>query len=254
MNELNESFGLNIMQVQEIYRSIWQEYAELAQAFQIAGEPLDAQAAAGVLRPDIDRDELLSRLQAIAAAMVAPDCGEQLPNMILDAIMASIAVERLFLLTLEEDGCTLVCRTARGRATLAQVERFRVTVAPENGITARTILERRPFHVPDTEAAGARPQLNPELLSLLGTRAFATAPLLYRGRAIGALWFDNPESRRPLAEPLRATVAVLANNLALALGALAAPTAAVPVEPGADRVGDGEEPAAEAALPVTALL
>ncbi len=235
MDELGQSFGLSVAQVQEIYRSIWQEYAELAQAFQIGGGVLDAQAAAGALRPDIDREELLARLQAIAAAMVAPDSSEQLPNMILDAIMASVAVERLFLLTLDEDGRRLVCRTARGSATLDQIERFRVAVTPEGGITARTILEQRAFHVADTAAPAVQAELNSELLALLGTSGFATVPLLYRGHAIGALWFDNPASRRPLAEPLRATIGTLANNLALALGALA-------VAPGAAR-DTGHSPA-----------
>lgn len=221
MEEINAAFGLNVLQVQEIYNSIWREYAELAHAFDIPDNAWDPRGGAGAFRPDIDRDELLARLQGIAAAMVAPDAAGRLPGIILDGIFAAVAVERLFLLALEADGRTLACRASRGAATLAQEQGFRVTLGVDDGVTARTVLERKPFHVPDVEAPGTGRYLNAKLVALLGTRGFATIPLLYRGEPVGVLWFDNPTSRRPLTDPLREAVGTFANSLALALGPLA---------------------------------
>jgi len=234
--ELAAPFGLEIAQAQAIHDAIWREYAELARTFQICGQALapESESAAGIeaARSEVDRDELLARLQAISAAMVAPDTDARLPGMILDAIMAAVAVDRLFLVVVAEDGGGLACPQWRGCATAAQAEAFRGVPPAGADALARTIRERRPCHVPDPTSAEAAGLLAPELRALLGTGGFATVPLPYRGRAIGALWLDNPLSRRPLGETLREAVGVLANHLALALGAAAGPSPdRAPAEP-----------------------
>ena len=221
---LRASFRLTGLQVQELYQGIWREYEELAHAFEIVGA-WDPAGGAAAFRPDIDRDEMLNRLQAISAAMVAPgNAPEQVRDLVLDGIMGSVAVERLFLVEPDPAGNSLVCRAWRGRVTPEQVEAFRLPLTPAGGLAARTLLDRHAFHVPDPEAPGVRHHLHAGLQAVLGPREFATVPLLFQGRAVGLLWYDNPVTGRPLAEPLRDAIGTLANTLALALGGLA-PTA-----------------------------
>jgi len=215
--DLGREFRLNAVQVQDLYQGIWREYAELARAFDIADSAWDPASGAAAFRPDLDRDELLSRLQAISAAMVASDAGERMVGMVLDAVMAAAAVERLFLVAPDSSGARLECLAHRGRATAEQAAAFALPLAPEGGLAARTLLEKRPFHIPDPQAPGTSRYLNAGLLAALGTHEFATVPLLYQGRALGLLWFDNPVSGRALTEPLREGVATLANTLAVAL-------------------------------------
>ncbi len=210
-------FGLNPVQMQELYQGIWREYAELARAFDIAESAWDPGAGAAAFRPDLDRDELLARLQAISAAMVAPDGNGRVADMALDAIVAAAAVERLFLLVPDATGRGLVCRATRGRATPDEAAAFRLPLAPEGGPAARTLLEKRAFHVPDPRAPGTSRYLHPGLLAALGPHEFATVPLLFQGQALGLLWLDNPVSGRALTASLREGVATLANTLALAL-------------------------------------
>ncbi|MCX7920029.1 MAG: ATP-binding protein [bacterium] len=72
-----------------------------------------------------------------------------------------------------------------------------VPLTPEGGILALTALEKKPFLVPD---AHADPRVNPQLIHLLGSRTFATAPLLAKQRVIGVLWVDNLYSNEPITE------------------------------------------------------
>jgi putative nucleotidyltransferase with HDIG domain len=226
---LRASFHLTGLQVQELYQGIWREYEELAHAFDIVGA-WDPAGGAAAFRPDIDRDEMLNRLQSISAAMVAPgNTPEQVRDLVLDGIMGSVAVERLFLVEPDSTGDSLVCRAWRGRVTPEQVHAFRLPLTPVGGLAARTLLERHPFHVSDPEAPGVRHYLHAGLQAALGPREFATVPLLFQGRAVGLLWYDNPVTGRPLAEPLRNAIATLANTLALVLGGLT--PAAPPSEP-----------------------
>ncbi len=226
---LRASFHLTGLQVQELYQGIWREYEELAHAFDIVGA-WDPAGGAAAFRPDIDRDEMLNRLQAISAAMVTPgNTPEQVRDLVLDGIMGSVAVERIFLVEPDPAGASLVCRAWRGRVTPEQENAFRLPLTPAGGIAARTLLELRPFHISDPEAPGVRHYLHAELLAALGPREFATVPLLFQGRAVGLLWYDNPVTGRPLAEPLRNAIATLANTLALVLGSRA--PAVAPPEP-----------------------
>jgi len=52
---------------------------------------------------------------------------------------------------------------------------IRVPLTPDGGIIALTALEKKPFLIQD---AAADNRVNPQIINLLGSRSFATAPLL----------------------------------------------------------------------------
>ena len=74
---------------------------------------------------------------------------------------------------------------------------IRVPLTPDGGIIALTALEKKPFLIQD---AAADNRVNPQIINLLGSRSFATAPLLAKQKVIGILWIDNLYSNEPITE------------------------------------------------------
>jgi PAS domain S-box-containing protein len=64
-------------------------------------------------------------------------------------------------------------------------------------ILARTVKEKRAFHVADVRF---EPLSDTVLIQQLGTNAYATVPLVSRDKVIGVLWVDNLYSQKPITE------------------------------------------------------
>jgi len=64
-------------------------------------------------------------------------------------------------------------------------------------ILARTVKEKRAFHVADVRF---EPLSDTILIQQLGTNAYATVPLVSRDKVIGVLWVDNLYSQKPITE------------------------------------------------------
>jgi two-component system sensor histidine kinase HydH len=94
------------------------------------------------------------------------------------------------------------------------VKGIRLAVNPEAGILARTVIERRSFNVPD---ASARSPASRSVADRLGTRAFATAPMIADGRVLGVILVDNLFNNRPITEDDLRLLGTFANQAALAI-------------------------------------
>jgi putative nucleotidyltransferase with HDIG domain len=219
--------GLNQLEQEALYNRIVREYGNLAQTFEVEELPTpDTPPLSSLLRPEVDHEELTKQLQAISAVLVTAQSRQQLLGRILDAIMATLAIDRLFLLTGGQGGKPLACVASRGCATNDQTAAFDGALKESVGIARRTLRERRTIHVKDATAREVARGLDQVLLARLSTQEFATVPLLYHGRSVGLLWLDNPQSRRPLTKTLLDAVTPFTNSLALVLRGLQQPVVA----------------------------
>jgi signal transduction histidine kinase/putative methionine-R-sulfoxide reductase with GAF domain len=96
----------------------------------------------------------------------------------------------------------------------AIARRIRVRMDPEEGVLARTVLEKRSFNVLD---AASDPLVTKELRDTLGVNSFATVPLVAKGRAIGAIVVDNLFTSRPVTDHDIRFLTMFAHQAALAI-------------------------------------
>jgi len=96
----------------------------------------------------------------------------------------------------------------------AIARRMRVRMDPEEGVLAKTVLEKRSFNVLD---AATDPLVKKDFLETLKVNSFATVPLVAKGRAIGAILVDNLFTRRPITDHDIRFLTMFAHQAALAI-------------------------------------
>lgn len=95
-----------------------------------------------------------------------------------------------------------------------RVRQARIPLTEERSILLRTLREKRSFNVKD---AASDPEVNPEILSWFGSRAFASVPLIAKDKAIGLIAVDNLFTGRPITEAKIGFLTLLANQAAMAI-------------------------------------
>jgi len=95
-----------------------------------------------------------------------------------------------------------------------RVRQARISLNEKRSILIKTIKEKRSFNVED---AANDPEVNLEILSWFGSRAFASVPLIAKDRAIGVIAVDNLFTGRPITARDIGLLNLLANQAALAI-------------------------------------
>jgi two-component system sensor histidine kinase HydH len=95
-----------------------------------------------------------------------------------------------------------------------RIRQARIPLKEKHSILIKTLREQRSFNIEDAQAD---PEVNPEILRWFGSRAFASVPLLAKGKAIGLIAVDNRISGRPITETDIGFLNLLANQAALAI-------------------------------------
>jgi two-component system, NtrC family, sensor histidine kinase HydH len=96
----------------------------------------------------------------------------------------------------------------------AMARHIRVRMVPEEGVLAKTVLEKRSFNVLD---AATDPLVTKDLRETLRVDSFATVPLVAKGRAIGAIVVDNLFTRRPITDHDIRFLTMFSHQAALAI-------------------------------------
>ncbi len=89
-----------------------------------------------------------------------------------------------------------------------------VPLAPDQGLFARTVLEKRAFNILD---ANQHLEDCYSIAHLLETTRFATVPLIFRDRVIGVIYVDNKYNNVPINEDDMNFLQMFANQAALAI-------------------------------------
>ena len=95
-----------------------------------------------------------------------------------------------------------------------QIRQVSIPLNEPRSILVKTLHERRSFNI---EEAFSHPEINLEILKRLGSRAFASVPLLAKGKAIGVIAVDNLFTEQPITSAAVGFLTLLANQAALAI-------------------------------------
>lgn len=91
---------------------------------------------------------------------------------------------------------------------------IRVPLDPKEGVLALTALEKRPYNIID---AYSDPLVPRDIYETLKVKAFATAPLVVKDRAIGIILVDNLFNQRPITDRDIRFLSMFAQQAALAI-------------------------------------
>ena len=133
--------------------------------------------------------EQVRAIHSVTEAMVAPLTLDELLNAVLDRIVATLGVDTVAILLLDQAADVLVTRAAHGIEE--EVERG-VRIPVGHGFAGRIASERTPIVLDEIERANV---LNP-ILRDKGLQALLGVPLLVEGRVIGVLHVGSIGPRR----------------------------------------------------------
>lgn len=91
---------------------------------------------------------------------------------------------------------------------------FQVPLREDQGILARTVLQKKPFLITHAERD---PRVNQELRAKYGVSEFMSVPLLAKDQAIGVIVVDNQRSQRTIQPEDVQVLTMFANQAALAI-------------------------------------
>ncbi len=151
---------------------------------------------------ELSRAELISCLE-LGKALTSELEPDRLLQAILDKVSALVPADNWSLLTMDE---------ARGRLRFAVTVGLDLalvqdlTLSPESGVVGRAVTGMRPLLVPDVNACEF---FDPRVDQLTGfiSRAIMCAPLIFAGKALGAIEAVNPSRLDPGALTLLAIIA-----------------------------------------------
>jgi signal transduction histidine kinase len=95
-----------------------------------------------------------------------------------------------------------------------RVRQARIPLGEKHSLLIKTVNEQRSFNVED---ALTDPEVNPAILGWFESKAFASVPLVAKGRSIGLLAVDNRFTERPITSTDIGFLNLLANQAALAI-------------------------------------
>ncbi len=95
-----------------------------------------------------------------------------------------------------------------------RVREVKIPLTRDRSLLIKTIREQRSFNVQDPLAD---PDVNPEILKWFESRAFASVPLVAKGKSIGLIAVDNRFSEKPITAEDIGFLTLLANQAALAI-------------------------------------
>jgi two-component system sensor histidine kinase HydH len=95
-----------------------------------------------------------------------------------------------------------------------RVRQIRIPLEEKRSLLIKTVVDQRSFNVED---ALNDPEVNPEVLRRFESKAFASIPLIAKGKSIGLIAVDNHLTDRPITAADIGFLNLLANQAALAI-------------------------------------
>ncbi|MGQ9694818.1 MAG: GAF domain-containing protein [Thermodesulfobacteriota bacterium] len=96
----------------------------------------------------------------------------------------------------------------------SMIRQVRIPLHQDKSILIKTLIEKRPFYIEDTQSD---PEVNKNILKLFGSLAFASVPLIVKDRPIGLIAVDNFFTGRPITKSDLGVLTLLANQAAMAI-------------------------------------
>ncbi len=155
----------------------------------------------------------LEALYEISRSMQTLDL-DKILRKILEGVTKSVGFDRARLYMVNKEGTSLILKMAVG----LKKEPVRDLVLPldrNNSVAARAVLDKKPFVVSD---ASRDPRVNPALVQMFHTKAFAAVPLVARSRKVkGIVPADNLYSGKAIDQETLKRLVTFANQAAVAI-------------------------------------
>ena len=212
-------FGIDGQRLDGMHHDIAREFSNTAGAFGLKDRLKPAEACntpAPESRPEIDSEVMLRSLQDITIALAEARPTEQVIDLVLDRLVASVTIDRVLLFRAEKGGQQLAWAGGRGGISDDLESLPPIPIQENEGLLSRCIFDRQAMYVTSPKDA-ALSSADQRLLVLLRVRECAVVPLLFGDRPVGVLWIDNHNSGEALSAELRSAVASFGSSLALVL-------------------------------------
>ena len=155
----------------------------------------------------------LEALYEISKAMQTLNL-DKILRLILQGVTKSVGFDRARLYLLGPEGKNLKLKVSVG-LNKEPVADLVLPLDRDNSVAARAVLDKKPYVVSDTTRD---PRVNPALVQMFHTKAFAAAPLIGRSRKVkGVVAADNLYSGKTIDEETLKRLVTFANQAAVAI-------------------------------------
>lgn len=155
----------------------------------------------------------LEALYEISRSMQTLDL-DKILHQILEGVTKTVGFDRARLYILDSEGKKLILRMAVGLKK-EPIGDLALPLDRNNSVAARAVLDKKPFVVSDTQRD---PRVNPALVRMFHTKAFAAVPLIARsGNVKGVVAADNQYSGKKIGEEALKRLVTFANQAAVAM-------------------------------------
>ena len=134
-------------------------------------------------------------------------------RLVLEGVMKNIGFDRARLYLVNEKTNALECKMAVGLDE-DRIKNVALPLDPADSIVARSILEKRPFIIPD---AIRDPRVNPILKEKFNQQSLVVIPLVVRDKAMGAIAADHTEPEKAVTREALDSMMTFAQQAGLAI-------------------------------------
>ncbi len=138
---------------------------------------------------------------------------DEILRLVLEGVTKSIGFDRARLYMVNERKNLLECKMAVGVDEEA-IRGVTLRLEPVESIVARSVVEKRPFVIPD---ASVDPRVNPTLKEKFSLHSLVVIPLLAKEKALGAIAADRTEPGKSITEDTLESIMTFAQQAGLAI-------------------------------------
>ncbi len=138
---------------------------------------------------------------------------EEILRFVLEAVTKNIGFDRARLYLINEKRNILECKMAVG-IDEEKIRGIALRLDPEDSVVARSVIERKPFIIPD---ATQDSRINPLLREKFNLRSLLVVPLLAKEKALGAIAADFIEPNKSITRETLESVMAFAQQAGLAI-------------------------------------
>lgn len=138
---------------------------------------------------------------------------DEILRLVLEGVMKNIGFDRARLYLVNEKKDVLECKMAVGLDE-ERIKDVVLPLAPRDSVVARSILEKRPFIIPD---AVNDPRVNPILKEKFNLHSLVVIPLVVKEKAMGAIAADHTEPGKNVTREALESTMTFAQQAGLAI-------------------------------------
>jgi signal transduction histidine kinase len=138
---------------------------------------------------------------------------DEILRLVLEGVTKNIGFDRARLYLVNEKRNVLECKMAVG-VDVEKIKGIELPLAPESSIVSRSVMEKKPYVIPD---AMNDPRVNPVLKEKFNLHSLVVIPLFTKEKALGAIAADHIEPGKRLTQETLDSVMTFAQQAGLAI-------------------------------------